>query len=197
MEMNIIAYCPRCERHRLRTDFFKSKSGNGGRSTYCKPCAAEYRKHLRAAGPARKFTELGILKYCPVCKLIKEAKKHFYWHRELKRKTPNRAGNRDRAGPGGYCIACCAEKVKELRKEVIAAYGDRCKCCGETKWEFLTIDHIKGDGAEHRKALKSERSFYFDLQKQGYPQDGFQCLCYNCNCAKGHLGYCPHQALAV
>src|SRR5689334_23309544 len=36
-----------------------------------------------------------------------------------------------------------------LRAEVIAAYGGKCACCGETEQKFLTIDHEEGTGAEH------------------------------------------------
>ena len=30
------------------------------------------------------------------------------------------------------------------------------------------------------------------LKKLGYPKDGYQLLCHNCNCAKGWYGACPH-----
>ena len=31
------------------------------------------------------------------------------------------------------------------------------------------------------------------LKKHGFPKEGFQLLCYNCNCAKGFFGKCPHK----
>lgn len=85
-----------------------------------------------------------------------------------------------------------------LRKiEVFNAYGGcKCKCCGESNLECLSIDHINNDGAAHRKELtgnaRDGRNLYIWLQKNNYPP-GFQVLCMNCNFAKGHFGQCPHE----
>lgn len=84
------------------------------------------------------------------------------------------------------------------RFEVIEAYGGKCACCGESNPEFLTIDHIDGTGAEHRRQMGKGKTFagaefYNWLRKQGYPKDNYQLLCMNCNFAKGHFGICPHQ----
>jgi hypothetical protein len=75
----------------------------------------------------------------------------------------------------------------------------KCACCGETILDFLTIDHINLDGAKHRREIssKSERAAgqktYVWLEKNGYPE-GFQVLCYNCNCGSfKHKGICPHK----
>ena len=76
-----------------------------------------------------------------------------------------------------------------LRLEALAAYGNKCVCCGETEIVFLTIDHINGNGTSHRKTI-SNHLFYW-LKKSGYPE-GFQVLCRNCNWAK-FKGGCPHN----
>lgn len=82
----------------------------------------------------------------------------------------------------------------KLKSEVIRAYGGHCVCCGEAAYEFMTIDHVFNDGAQHRKELKrSGYTFYYWLKSQGYPQDRFQLLCMNCNAAKGWFGGCPHN----
>jgi hypothetical protein len=99
-----------------------------------------------------------------------------------------------------YCAPCSAAVQREynvrLKAEVIAAYGGACTCCGETDPVFLTVDHVNNDGAEHRKAIGSARSggltIYAWLRRQGYPTDGFQLLCRNCNWAKHAEGVCPH-----
>ncbi len=78
----------------------------------------------------------------------------------------------------------------KLRAEVLSAYGSRCACCGETTPEFLTVDHINNDGAAHRKVIKSK--LYEWLRANSFPKAGFQLLCFNCNCAKGIHGQCPH-----
>ncbi len=57
---------------------------------------------------------------------------------------------------------------------------------------FLTIDHIDGSGAEHRKKLTVSITKW--LAKHNYPE-GFQILCWNCNQGKFYNGgVCPHKA---
>lgn len=80
-----------------------------------------------------------------------------------------------------------------LRLDAIEAYGGACQCCGENQWEFLTIDHLNGGGRKHRKRFGGGWLFYRWLKNEGYPKDEFRLLCYNCNCVRGHLGYCPHE----
>jgi len=80
-----------------------------------------------------------------------------------------------------------------LRREVVDKLGHRCACCGESRYEFLAIDHIYGGGNQHRKTIKGERVYAW-LIKNNFPE-GFQLLCHNCNMAKGFYGICPHAAL--
>lgn len=84
-------------------------------------------------------------------------------------------------------------KRLQFRKDAIAAYGGKCQCCGEVQEEFLSIDHVNNDGANHRRKIGSE--IYRWLKNNGYPKEGFQVLCYNCNCAKEFSGYCPHAQI--
>jgi hypothetical protein len=70
-------------------------------------------------------------------------------------------------------------------------YGGKCACCGEERREFLSIDHINGGGAKHRKEIH-RASLYFWLIKNNFP-DAFRILCHNCNQAMGIYGYCPHK----
>ena len=90
--------------------------------------------------------------------------------------------------------ARCAERMRKrrrrLREQAFDAYGKTCRCCNETAYEFLTIDHVGGGGREHR-ALVGNAYVYDDLEKRGYPP-GFRTLCFNCNCAIGVFGFCPH-----
>lgn len=83
---------------------------------------------------------------------------------------------------------------KALRDLVFNAYGGYvCKCCGETTPEFLTLDHINNDGAEHRKIIGSGGNNLLQwLKKNSFPP-GFQVLCWNCQWGKNLSGICPHQ----
>lgn len=115
-----------------------------------------------------------IGKICTVCKIEKTSDRFRYGYR--------------------YCKDCRnlqQRKSTELCKEsVFKYYGNKCSCCGETQKEFLTIDHINGGGSSDRK--KSGNSYYLIVQRN-FPKD-LQILCYNCNCSKGHKGYCPHES---
>lgn len=85
---------------------------------------------------------------------------------------------------------------RDLRLKALDAYGGRCACCGERRYEFMAIDHVDGGGSAHRKSLREQgvgpEGFLRWLERSGYPQ-GFRLLCHNCNSAYGYYGECPHQ----
>lgn len=85
------------------------------------------------------------------------------------------------------------ERRLKARQEALVAYGNLCVCCGESNWQFLSIDHVNNDGAEHRKQIKRPEDMFRWLKKHNWPT-GFRVLCFNCNLSRGHLGYCPHEA---
>ena len=101
----------------------------------------------------------------------------------------------------------CSERVKirynELKDTVFEGYGGySCKCCGETIKEFLTLDHINNDGAEHRRKIFGEngrrcgsgRTLYLWIIRNNFPPI-FQVLCSNCNWGKRmNDGICPHES---
>lgn len=82
---------------------------------------------------------------------------------------------------------------RELKRKVMDAYGGKCVCCGESILEFLTIDHINGDGFLHRRKVGKGRRIYADLLMAGCPKDNYRILCFNCNITRGFYGYCPHH----
>ena len=84
------------------------------------------------------------------------------------------------------------QRYANLRTVVLHHYGNKCVCCGETIREFLGIDHINGNGKQHRKITGMGENFYRWVVKNGFPKD-LQILCYNCNITKMHYGSCPHQ----
>lgn len=81
---------------------------------------------------------------------------------------------------------------QRLRDAALAAYGDKCACCGVTERAFLTIDHVNRDGAVHRQSI-GNITINLWLARHGYP-DGFQILCWNCNMGRERNdGVCPHE----
>ena len=91
-----------------------------------------------------------------------------------------------------------AEKRLENKVKVMMHYSKgtmKCICCGVTGIEFLTLDHIDNNGADHRRQAKTRAGcdFYAWLLKTNYEDENIQVMCYNCNCAKKDTGVCPHN----
>lgn len=97
------------------------------------------------------------------------------------------------------CFSCRAyhnqktiESYHRLRKRVFEMYGGaKCKCCGETEYDFLTLEHDNGGGCEHRRQLGNVGILHW-LRRQGYPA-GYSVLCMNCNWGSKNGKICPHK----
>jgi len=78
---------------------------------------------------------------------------------------------------------------QSVRNAVFGHYGWSCVCCGSAARP--TIDHINGDGREHRAELGNDDSWtlYVWLIRNGFPE-GFQTLCSPCNRSKGDSPRC-------
>ena len=80
---------------------------------------------------------------------------------------------------------------RRARNLVLDHYGRQCAICVETIDAFLTIDHVNNDGAQHRKECThgiGGNVLYRWLVRNDFPE-GFQTLCYNCNCSKTRFGH--------
>lgn len=78
---------------------------------------------------------------------------------------------------------------EKYRREFLDMYGNRCVCCGEDTYEFLTLEHKLG-----QKGQKKEKpSTAYRKATLEYRPDLYEILCMNCNHAKGMRGYCPHE----
>ncbi len=168
--------CKTCKETKVSTDFYFNRTAKDGGSV-CKDC-----KRKRDA----KFRER---------------------NRELTRKWANKYRNdnkiklnensRVKYGTNRERILANQKAYQHKRKQLaIDAYGGKCVCCGEKNFEFLTIDHIKGGGRNHRKSIKNN-NIYLHLKKTGYPKDGYRLLCSNCNFSMGMYGYCPHNKSSI
>ena len=92
------------------------------------------------------------------------------------------------------------KKHREVKYEVMKEFSKRqsnsnvpcCACCGEYIVEFLSLDHVDGRKVlEHGKYMMGTRLYYW-ARRNDYPPT-LQVLCFNCNCAKGSYGICPHK----
>ena len=81
-----------------------------------------------------------------------------------------------------------------VKQAALDAYGQSCACCGESRHEFLALDHI--DGRKRGHAIDSLRGvrLYRWLRRQKYPKTlHLRVLCHNCNNAISAYKTCPHQ----
>jgi len=100
------------------------------------------------------------------------------------------------------------QRHAQIKLETILHYCEnnpRCQCpgCHTHHIELLTIDHIKGNGANHRQKINGGKrrqnngvargcgtAIHYWLRKNNYPK-GFQILCGSCNFAKRNKKQCP------
>ncbi len=95
----------------------------------------------------------------------------------------------------------CARNKFEIIKQLYEIHKNTqliCSCCptdseSQQHSEFMTIDHINNDGAEHRNSPGVKSSITNYLFSHGFNFKDYQLMCYNCNSAIGHFGYCPHH----
>jgi len=163
--------CYRCGKDRPLEDFGKNCSKPDGKSTECRKCKSNQDKEYRRRNKEKV-----------------KAQKHEYYleHRD---EIIQKACRWAKDNPVEHNSRC--KKIKEKQKlTVFSEYCDdvvKCKSCDENDIEILTIDHIDGNGAEHRREIgmagRGGDPFYQWLKKNNYP-DGFQVLCYNCNFRK-------------
>lgn len=91
------------------------------------------------------------------------------------------------------CVNCAGLKRKR-RQRCVMMLGGKCECCGESKMEFLAIDHIQGGGSRHRKETNdpSGAKLVSRLLNGKEDKSKYRVLCHNCNLSLGFYGYCPH-----
>lgn len=158
---------------------------NGEIQKYCNKCEvvkpfSEYHKNTRS--------QTGVRSECKTCQA---AKMRIYVKENSVHRTQLARNWRDKNYE--YYKALGRKYTRQLREEVINAYGGKCICCNESHIEFLAIDHIYNDGKEDRKIVGTSTQFYRYLKRNNYPKDRYQILCHNCNMAKAFYGQCPHQ----
>lgn len=156
-------HCPQCKSVKPHAGFPARKSNKDGLYTYCRPCSTSRAKAYYLANHE-----------------IAKAKGRENW---INMSPVSRQKHRD----------VCNRRQERIRERIWNHYGRACACCGEADTVFLTLDHTHGGGAQERRETgRSGVGFYALLIRRGFP-DGYQTLCFNCNCAKGRFGVCPHQ----
>jgi hypothetical protein len=167
--------CLRCGLTKPISEFSKDKRRPDGCKSHCKECHNKYNKKWCEENPDKFKDRKERYVETHRVQINDYAKKYREKHPEKRKEY------RDRYR-------------RNLKIEVISHYCDeeiKCVCCGETILEFLTIDHINNNGAEHRRRVGP--NIYNWLKKNNYP-NGYQVLCMNCNWGKRvNGGICPHK----
>jgi len=136
-------------------------------------------------------------------KYNREWKKRTYQEkREARLVVQRRSAAKLKADPERYALAKAKnrERMKKLmfryKMKVLEHYSKGepiCACCGEKETKFLTVDHINNGGNAHRAETGAGSSLHRWLINHNFPE-GFQILCFNCNCGRSvNGGICPHK----
>jgi hypothetical protein len=135
------------------------------------------------------------LKTCTICHLRKSSNDFYVYRRQCKQCIINRnvrhnlvyrIRNRQRVR------RACRSLWHRNRDYIISCLGGFCVCCGESRKQLLTIDHVHGNGSKHRAQL-GRGGVIAQIIRNGCPKDKYRILCMNCNSSFGHYGYCPHN----
>lgn len=171
--------CTICKNIKSFQDFYPHKLAKDGLQSHCKKCHDILTKNWRNKNleRRRKFERIRMRKYRKENpEKVKEIAQRTY------RKNREVLLERKRK----HCL--------EIKKEILNKYGMKCACCGENRFQFLSLDHINGNGNKERKKIKRSGSGYYAyMKKNNYYPKHLQILCFNCNMAKAFYKICPHQ----
>ena len=180
-------FCSRCEVTKPLSAFFRHVSAPDGVQYICKACQVARRQEYKKAKRDGTWVDGRKLR------ALDADERH---RRILARREARQASGAATIYVHGYylrhkaaLIAAAKRRGREVRRRGILEYGGRCSCCGETEVKFLTLEHIDGRKGDSRP----RRNQWWELKRLGWPRDGFTVLCWNCNCAKGVYGICPHK----
>jgi len=160
--------CTKCRKTKAQKDFGPDRSKKDGLRSNCRDCGQESAQRRRAANPeagresTRRWREAH-----PDAEL--EANRRYYAANAEARRADSR------------------QRHAANRGAVLDHYGQACACCGSVK--KLTVDHVNGDGGQHRAEIGGSSRLYRWLIANGFP-DGFQTLCRPCNRSKGSGDRC-------
>lgn len=188
--------CTKCGETKPLDGFGKDRTRADGRFPWCRKCR-------RVPGAAERQADAAALaargeRRCATCKTARPLSAY---------------GVRSASADGVHhtCRECVCGQVRryaqlnpeqvrgkrrqyarDLKAQVLAVYGDTCACCGTT--ERLDLDHVNGNGREHRERLFGDSGrcgteFYRWVIQNDFPAD-LSTLCRRCNLSKGKGEFC-------
>lgn len=159
----MVIVCTRCKQEKSFDEMTKDKRRKAGHGSWCKQCNREW----QADQDRSHVTE-----------------RHKKW-REQNPEAWKRTAS-----------ASARRQHEAAKRAVVDAYGGRCTCCGETDIHFLTVEHMTVGSRERHRYDNGKRISGTKLLRliasEGFPDD-ITVMCFNCNCARGQYGFCPHE----
>jgi len=77
---------------------------------------------------------------------------------------------------------------QKIKEKVFEYYGNKCQICQEENFNKLSLDHIDGNGRQHRKQiLKTDSGSQFYKWVLKNKPNNLRILCFNCNCAHENI----------
>lgn len=201
--------CSICQHIKPLSAFGVARRNPDGRRSECRECANE------AARAARQRNRTETTHTCSCGAAIYHAPRKGAWParcekcrrvHELEQEADYRQRHQDQLRKGGRERAAAVRAAdpeaarqkqrdywQKIKNQVLDHYGHKCACCAAAT--HLSIDHISGDGAEHREELYGNARhgsgwrFYMWLINNSFPP-GYQTLCRSCNRSKGNGPRC-------
>ena len=173
--------CTKCGSELELFEFYKHKYGKQGRTSQCKYCISKYRKKVRIL--KRSGTYISRVREHRLTKeqRLKRREEIRIYQMEYRKKNREIISQKKKE----YC--------NRIKTKGIEHYGGKCTCCGESIQEFLTVDHVHGRTTKEKRQKNFRgKKMWLRAKSEGYP-DKYTVLCFNCNCAKGAFGFCPHE----
>jgi hypothetical protein len=178
--------CRVCKVPKEPNDFAIDRLQKDGRQSKCRLCCKKYRKTYRLTNP-EKVKELSRQSYVRNRKQkLAERKRYYQMNRE---KEISYHQGQYRNNPDVHQAAKQRHQRVKLAALGVVANGAPVKCayCPETDPGKLEIDHVNGDGGDHRKRGKTN---HYSLVRDGLPKDTvLQILCETHNAMKNWLSH--------
>lgn len=159
----MIKICPICKIEKSKNDFYKNRGRRDGLGYRCKSCENQYLAKYKNRKPIYS--------------------KNYYKKNRDKVLTMSRKNTQD---------------IRELAFEIVAN-GKKIKCRKHGTWkccknsndrDFLSLDHINGNGFEHRISTgdgSSRRLYYWVINNPEQAKKELQIICMNAQAKKTRL----------
>lgn len=168
--------CSKCNQTKPYDDFYRSHHTEDGYRGKCRVCTNIKRRETKEKKqngyePQYRFVNIALDDN------LTGTERLVAYHKEYRKIYAKEISEKKKA------------EENNAKIDGIKYYGGKCSCCGESIIEFLTLEHL--NGRDKTKKRRTGKAAWLEAKRAGWPND-LTVLCFNCNCAKGAFGSCPH-----